>query len=288
MTMEGKTVIVTGGNKGIGFETALELAKKKARVILTCRNTELGENAAENIRKSIGNPNVAVRHLDLSSFDSVRKFASEIIATENRLDVLIHNAGIIPPRGRHITKDNLELTFQTNHFGPFLLNHLLLDLLKQSAPSRIIVVSSAGHVFGTLDFNNLNCEKHERNPVWIYNSTKLANILFTRELSRKLKGTGVTVNALHPGIVRTSLWRSARENSGCLMYLLYPFMKTSKSAAKTYIHLASSNEVANDNGKYFIGYHKFWTFFAARNDRLASKLWNISETITGIKSDQDA
>ncbi|KFM75403.1 Retinol dehydrogenase 13, partial [Stegodyphus mimosarum] len=126
---------------------------------------------------------------------------------EERLDVLIHNAGVTPKPGLHLTAENLELQFATNHFGPFLLTHLLIHLMKRSAPSRVIVVSSCTHLWATLDLDNLNCEKYVRDPYWIYCSTKLANILFVHELSKRLIGTGVTVNALHPGGVRTSIAR---------------------------------------------------------------------------------
>lgn len=283
--MEGKTVIITGANRGIGLETARELAKRKARVILACRNTDRAENAAADIQESSGNTNVVVRHLDLSSLESVRQFASGIVATETRLDVLIHNAAVFPPPGRHITKDNMELQFQTNYFGPFLLNHLLLDLLKQSAPSRIVVLSSVSHFFGGLDFDNLNCEKYERNHAFIYCSTKLANILFAKELSRRLKGTGVTVNAAHPGTVRTSIFSDSRGLIKCLLPIFHHCAKSTHSGAKTPIYLATSEEVENVSGKYFANCRESPTSLAARNNRLAAKLWDISEILTGIKSD---
>lgn len=285
-TMEGKTVIVTGANCGIGLETARELARRKARVILACRSMERGMCAAEDIISTTKNTDVLVRHLDLSSFKSIRKFASDIMSTETRLDVLIHNAGVTPPPGVHITEDNLELQFQTNHFGPFLLNHLLLDLLKQSSPSRIIVVSSVMHLFGILDFDNLNCEKHEREPQGVYCSTKLANILFTRELSKRLQGTGVTINALHPGAVETSIARNARYFVKYIIVpISYPFLKTSQSGAQTSVYLAVSEDVENISGEYFVDCKQYWTSPAAKDDQLASKLWDVSEILTGIKPD---
>lgn len=286
-TMEGKTVVITGANCGIGLETARELARRKAKVILACRSMERGKRAAEDIITSTKNTDVFVRHLDLSSFDSIRKFASEIIASETRLDVLIHNAGMTPPPALHTTENNLELQFQTNHFGPFLLNHLLLDFLKQSSPSRIIVVSSIMHLFGNLDFDNLNFEKYVREPQAVYCSTKLANILFTRELSRRLKGTGVTVNALHPGAVRTCIARDARWLIKYIVVpVVYPFLKTSQAGAQTSIYLAVSEEVENVSGKYFADCKESWISPSAENDELASKLWDVSEILTGIKPDQ--
>lgn len=282
--MEGKNVIVTGANSGIGFETALELAKRKARVILACRSMERGKTAAEKIISQTGNNNVAVHHLDLSSLESVRRFASEMNASLVKLDVLIHNAGCTPKPGLHLTEDNLELQFCTNHFGPFLLNHLLLELLKKSAPSRIVVVSSITHLWARIDLENLNCEKYERDPYWVYCTTKLANILFVRELAKRLEGTGVTANALHPGGVRTPIFKNAR---WFIKYLIlpvaFPFFKSAKEGAQTSIYLAVADEVKNESGLYFVDCKRSWTSAKARSDKIAQELWAKCEKFTGIK-----
>nr|XP_042897400.1 retinol dehydrogenase 12-like [Parasteatoda tepidariorum] len=282
-SMEGKVVIITGANSGIGFETALEMAARKAKVILACRNLELGQAAANEIIARSCNTDVYVRRIDLSSLDSVKEFAAEIHATEKRLDVLIHNAGTTPKSGLHLTKDNLEEQFATNHFGPFLLNHLLLDLLKMSAPSRIIVVSSVTHWWANLDLDNMNCEKCVRHPYWIYCSTKLANILFVRELSKRLEGTGVTANSLHPGGVRTKIARNAQ---WYIKYIIIPviyfFLKDSKSGAQTSIYLATSEEVKNISGQYFVDCKPAWTSPKAKDDLKAKELWKKCEILTKI------
>ncbi|GFT96551.1 hypothetical protein NPIL_445621 [Nephila pilipes] len=279
--MEGKVIIVTGANSGIGFETAKDLAARKGRVILACRDLNRGQKATESIIKATGNNNVVFRRLDLSSLNSVRQFASEIKKTEERLDVLIHNAGVTPSPGKHLTEDKLELQFATNHFGPFLLTHLLLDLMKNSAPSRIVVVSSITHHLASLDLNNLNCEKNTRHPFWIYCSTKLANILFVRELAKRLQGTGVTVNALHPGGVKTAI---ARNSQGIIKYFIIPvvyfFLKDSVSGAQTSIYLAVSDEVKNTTGQYFVDCKPAWISRLARDETKAKLLWNLSEKLT--------
>ncbi|PRD34763.1 UNVERIFIED_CONTAM: Retinol dehydrogenase 11 [Trichonephila clavipes] len=282
--MEGKVIIVTGANSGIGFETAKDLAARKGRVILACRDVNRGQKAAESIIMATGNKNVVFRQLDLSSLSCVRKFASEIKKTEDRIDVLIHNAGMSPSPGRHLTEDNLELQFATKHFGPFLLTHLLWDLLKKSAPSRIIVVSSVTHLWACLDLNNLNCEKYTRNPYGVYCSTKLANVLFVRELAKRLQGTGVTVNALHPGGVKTAIARNAQ---WFIKYLIIPFiyffLKDSKSGAQTSIYLAVSNEVKDVTGQYFVDCKPAWVSRLARNESKAKKLWDLTEKFTNIR-----
>lgn len=283
-SMEGKVIVVTGANAGIGFETAKDLARRKGRVILACRDIKRGTQAAESISSLTGNRNVVFRQLDLSSLDSVRKFASMVNATEERLDVLIHNAGMTTDAsGLFMTQDNLELQFATNHFGPFLLTHLLMDLLKKSAPSRIVVVSSVMHHFATLDFGNLNSEKHVRNPFWVYCSTKLANVLFVRELAKRLKGTGVTANALHPGGVKTGI---ARNGQWYIKYVIVPviyfFLKDCESGAQTSIYLAVSEDVQGTSGEYFVDCESVWTSRSARDEEKARKLWQISEKLTGI------
>lgn len=286
--MDGKVVIVTGANSGIGYETALELARRNAKVILACRNMAKGEQAAKDIIKLTGNEKVFVHHLDLSSLESVRCFAKVMNENLERLDVLIHNAGCTPKQGLHLTKDNLELQFATNHFGPFLLNHLLLDLLKRSAPSRIIVVSSITHLWARLDLENLNCEKYVRDRYSIYCSTKLANLLFVRELAKRLEGTGVTVNAVHPGGVKTGIFRNARWfTKYIILPIAYLFFKNAEEGAQTSIYLAVADEVKNVSGLYFVDCKPSWTSPTARNDKISIKLWQISEKLTGVKYNQE-
>ena len=204
--LDGKTVIITGANSGIGLETAVDLAKRNARVILACRSVERGEKAAVEVRKRSGNDNVMFRQLDLASLDSVRKFVDKVLKEEPRIDILINNAGVLY-LSRTLTQDGFEMQFGVNHLGHFLLTNLLLDRIKEAPSARIVNVSSVAHAFGKIDFDNLNCEKAFSR--WgAYGTSKLANILFTRSLAKRLKGTNVTVNSLHPGTITTELSRN--------------------------------------------------------------------------------
>ncbi|XP_042873965.1 retinol dehydrogenase 11-like [Penaeus japonicus] len=285
----GKTVIVTGASAGIGKETARDLAERGARVILACRNLEKAQKVADDIINSTGNGQVLVRQLDTSDLKSVRKFAKEILATEKHLDILVNNAGMSGPTTKKITSDGLELTMATNHFGHFLLTNMLLGLLKSSAPSRIINVSSAAHYFCkelNLDFN------FEKKPyagsLFVYSQSKLANNLFTLELSEKLKGSGVTTNCLHPGVVNTEI--TLKENKGILNYIFSFFFwsmgKDETLGAQTTIHLAVSEEVANESGKYFTDCKIIKPSDIANDKGLAKKLWEISEDLVGLSQEE--
>ena len=202
--LDGKTVIITGANSGIGLETAVDMAKRNARVILGCRSVERGERAAVEVRKRSGNDNVVFVQLDLASLDSVRKFAAKILEEEPRVDILINNAGVMMIQKRQLTKDGFEMQFGTNHLGHFLLTNLLLDRIKEAPSARIVNVSSIAYRFGTMNIDNLNSER-SYSPIGAYGQAKLANILFTRGLAKCLRGTNVTTNALHPGGIRTGL-----------------------------------------------------------------------------------
>lgn len=284
--MDGKTVIVTGANTGIGKETARDLARRGAKVILACRNLEEGNKARVDIVQSTGNTLVEVEHLDLSSLASVRKFANKIIEKEPRLDVLVNNAGVAGIRNK-ITADNLQLGMQVNHFGPFLLTCLLVELLKKSAPSRIVMVSSVLHMFAKFDIDNLNFEKwfgmHQ-----VYSYSKLANILTAHVLARKLKGTGVTVNSLHPGTVLTDIWRRLPGVQKTLFtFIGKHFMKNSVEGAQTSIYLAVSEEVEGVSGRYFVDCKVAHMAKAAKDDDLADKLWEKSEVMVGLKPEEN-
>lgn len=206
VTLVGKTVIITGANAGIGKETATDLARRGARVILACRNTEKGEEATLAVREKSGNDNVVFRLLDLASFESIRQFASKILEDEPRIDILINNSGVMGcPYTK--TKDGFEMQFGVNHLGHFLLTHLLLDRLKEAPTARIINVSSVAHSFvNGIIFDDLDSKK-SYTVHSAYFRSKLANILFTRSLAKRLTGTSVTANSLHPGSVRTELYR---------------------------------------------------------------------------------
>ena len=212
--MDGKTVIITGANTGIGKETALDLANRGARVIVACRDEKKATIAVDDIKKKTKNQNVIFKKLDLASLASVRQFSEEILQEEEHIDVLINNAGVMYPPYT-LTEDGFELQFGVNHLGHFLLTNLLLDRIKQSTPSRIVNVSSLAHSYGYLDFDDMMWTKeYKRTPA--YGRSKLANIMFTRELAKRLEGTGVTTYSLHPGSVNTELQRHAK---GWLWYL---------------------------------------------------------------------
>ncbi|XP_040279145.1 retinol dehydrogenase 14 [Bufo bufo] len=282
--MRGKTVIITGANCGIGRATAAELLRQQARVILACRDPERAEEAARELREETGDSGeVVVKQLDLSSLKSVRRFCQEVVREEPNLDVLINNAGVFQcPYTK--TEDGFEMQFGVNHLGHFLLTHLLLGLLKSSAPSRVVVVSSKLYKYGEINFDDLNSEKsYGRGSA--YSRSKLANILFTRELARRLEGTGVTVNALHPGIVRTNLGRHI--NIPVLVKPLFnvvswAFFKSPVEGAQTSIYLASSPEVEGVSGKYFGDCKEEELLPKAMDDLVARKLWDISEVMVGL------
>ncbi|KAK7811886.1 hypothetical protein U0070_001939 [Myodes glareolus] len=293
--MHGKTVLITGANSGLGRATAAELLRLGARVIMGCRDLGRAEEAAGQLRQELGQaggqgqePDAAkgqlvVKELDLASLRSVRNFCQELLQEEPRLDVLINNAGIFQcPYMK--TEDGFEMQFGVNHLGHFLLTNLLLGLLKSSAPSRIVVVSSKLYKYGDINFEDLNSEQNY-NKSFSYSRSKLANILFTRELARRLEGTNVTVNVLHPGIVRTNLGRHIHIPllARPLFNLVsWAFFKTPLEGAQTSIYLASSPEVEGVSGKYFGDCKEEELLPKAMDESVARKLWDISEVMVGI------
>lgn len=283
--LDGKTVIVTGANTGIGRETALNLAGRGARVILACRNLSKGEKAAVEIQSRTGNKKVVVKELDLASLKSVRKFAREINETEDRLDVLINNAGIMRcPFWK--TEDGFEMQFGVNHLGHFLLTNLLVDILQRSQPSRIINVSSLAHTRGKIRFDNLQSEI-EYNPGPAYAQSKLANVLFTRELNKRLEDTNVTVAAVHPGVVRTELGRHLSITKSYLAsFTLAPiawvFFKTPEQGAQTTIHCTLADDI--ESGTYYSDCKPKEVAEQAKDDAAAKKLWEVSADLVGLKN----
>jgi len=283
--LDGKTVIITGANTGIGKETALDLAQRGARVILACRDTSKAYAAKDDIIQKSGNANVEIRQLDLASLSSVRNFAAGILQTESRLDVLINNAGCAGYAEKQLTEDGLEYQMQANYFGHFLLTNLLLGLLKKSAPSRIVNVSSIAHKWAKeLDFTNLNSEKNY-DPSNIYNTSKLCQILSTRHLAPLVIKSGVTVNCLHPGCVETGIFQRAP------LWLVIPFyifvkliFKNWKEGAQTSIHLAVSNEGSRTTGEYFADCKVTKMSDYAANVGVAKKLWETSELLVQLNA----
>jgi NAD(P)-dependent dehydrogenase (short-subunit alcohol dehydrogenase family) len=248
--MQGKTVLVTGANQGIGKATALALARRGARIAIISRSAEKGRSAAADIEAASGSKGVDVIVANLSSQDEVRRAAAEFKSRHTRLDVLVNNAGVFVPR-RQVTVDGLEETFAVNHLSYFLLTRELLELLKASAPSRIVNVSSDAHRRGEMRWDDLEFANHHYSAWRAYTQSKLANVLFTYELARRLEGSGVTANVLHPGVVASGFGRTYRGPMALLYTVGAPFMLTCEQGAMTSIHLASSPEVEGVSGKYF-------------------------------------
>src|SRR5947209_14896538 len=278
----GKVVIITGGNTGIGKEAAVGLAGLGARVVITSRNEERGRSARQEIAERSGNDSVEVMSLDLASFTSIRSFAADVLDRFDHLDVLVNNAGLILYR-RAETREGFEETFGVNHLGPFLLTGLLLERLRASAPARVVVVSSTAHKSARqgLDFDDLQAE-HKYRWAKAYGKSKLANIYFTRELARRLDGTGVTVNALHPGFVRSEFGRGG-DLGGIygwgIKYVASPFSISPEKGARTTIYLASSPDVEGVSGGYFYKSKPSTPSTVAQDDDAASRLWAASEKL---------
>ena len=290
--MSGKTVIITGANSGIGKATAVDLARRGARVIMACRDLERSKTALNDIVKKTGSSSVILKHLNLASMKSIRAFAEDINTNEAKLHVLINNAALMSGREREEAEDGLELTMAVNHFGHFLLTNLLLDLLKKSAPSRVVVVASIAHhnymeTRSPFRFDNMHSEIFYTH--WeAYGQSKLANILFTRELARRLSGSGVTANSLHPGIVKTGIFNFTRhfgcpENIGNLLSRVTTLIfKTAEEGAQTVIHLAVSEEVEGTTGKYFVDCKEQNPAKTAQDDLAANRLWHTSAELVGL------
>ncbi len=278
--MQGKVVLITGATNGIGLETAKALAKMGTRVVMVGRSPAKMDKAAEAVRAEAAGARVDTRIADLSLMAEVRKLAAEVEAAYDRLDVLINNAGAFF-NSYQTTSEGLEMTFALNHLNYFLLTNLLLDLLKDSAPARIINTSSGAHRIGRLNFDNLQGEKGY-GGFRAYGQSKLENVLFTYELARRLEGSGVTANALHPGFVRTGFGHS---NGGIVSFFtgaMQRFALTPAQGAATTIYLASSPEVADVSGKYFEKSRAVPSSKASMNEADWVRLWQISEQLTDL------
>ncbi len=283
--MQGKTVVVTGANSGIGFETAAALASMGARVLLTARNADKGRAAVAAITQRIqGEGRVQLVVFDLADLASVRRGAAEILEQTPRVDVLVNNAGLVLSE-RAETVDGFEATFATNHLGPFLLTNLLLDRITASAPSRVVNVASTAHNTARkgIPFDDLQSTRHYRG-MRVYGQSKLANILFTLELARRCEGSGVTANSLHPGTVRTG-YGGDGDARGFLAFgikIASPFFLSPAKGARTSVYLASSPEVENVSGEYFVKCKPRKPRRWAQDEDAARRLWEVSEELVGL------
>jgi retinol dehydrogenase 14 len=279
--MAGKVVLITGGSGGIGRATAISLAALGARVAITGRDQARAEAAAVDIRGATGNPEVDAFAADLSSQAEVRRLAADVLDAYPRLDVLVNNVGGSWAT-RHVTADGLEHTFALNHLAAFLLTNLLLDRLKASAPARIVSVSSGAQSLGKIDFEDLQGERNYSEQK-AYPQSKLASVMFTYELARRLEGTGVTATVLHPGVVRTGF---GAEDPGRIFKLLVPlwrpFMKTPQQGAATSIYLASSPKEEGVTGRYFANGRPQTSNKASYDAAAAARLWQVSAGLVGL------
>jgi retinol dehydrogenase 14 len=279
--MGGTTVLITGGTSGIGKATAVAMAAMGANVVVVGRNQERGGAAVEEIKAQSHNESVELMLADLSVQAEVRRLAEEFLERYDRLDVLVNNAGLVQSK-RTETPDGIETTLAINHLAPFLLTNLLLGCLEQSAPSRVITVSSEAQRWGTMDFEDMQSRRKYRGfPV--YGMTKLANIMFTYELAERLDGTGVIANCLHPGSVGTNFGQNNRGAMALFFRTFKPFMRSPEQGADTLIWLASSPEVDGVSGKYFSDRKEIEAKKVAYDPAARRRLWEISEDLTGLK-----
>lgn len=283
MGLAGKVCIVTGSNSGIGKETAFALAEMGANVVMVVRNQEKGQKALEEIVTKTGNHSVSLMVCDMSSMASIRGFASDLKKSYDHLDVLINNAGAEFVK-RQLTAEGFEQTFAVDYLAPFLLTHELLDLLKASTPSRIITVSSGLAKNGKVDFYDLQNEKNYKG-MQAYSNAKLMLMMFTYELSRRLAGTGVTVNVLMPGFVATNLAKNSGSLRSAIMFtMVRPMQISAKKGAETSVYLASADEVKNVSGKCFAKKKEATTCPVSYDAIVQERLW--SETVKLLKLEQ--
>ena len=276
--LDDRTVIVTGGNSGIGYTTALDLAKRGARVIIGCRSEVRGNEAEKNLRRESGSELIFFRQIDLGSLTSIRDFSTKILSEETRIDILVNNAGLTSDTVE-TTTDGFELAFGVNHLGPFYLTILLLDKIKESAPSRIVNVSSLFHKIGTPYLTLDNVKPGNGCGIeYNYAKSKLANVLFTVELAERLRDSGVETYSLHPGFVLTNIAASTRDGPNWLLRIV---LSSPTQGAQTSIYCAVSDEVRGKSGKYFSNSAEGKLFWFV-NKATAHSLWTMSEEMLGI------
>lgn len=272
-TLAGRVALITGANTGIGLVTARELASRGAHVFIACRSREKGQTAVDDIRKITGNEKVELLALDLGDFASIRRCAEQFLSRNLPLHLLINNAGLAGAKG--MTKSNFELAFGTNHVGPFLLTQLLLDRVKLSAPARIVTVASRAHTrVSGINWDDVRQPTKGKAGLPEYGVSKLANVLFSAELGRKLAGTGVTTYSVHPGVVATDVWR---EVPAFIRPLIKLMMISTEEGAATTLYCATSPDVSNETGLYYDKCRVTEPSKVGQDAALAAELWRRSE-----------
>jgi NAD(P)-dependent dehydrogenase (short-subunit alcohol dehydrogenase family) len=280
--LDGKTCLITGATNGIGRVTAVALAGMGAELFLTYRDKARADETVAEIRQKTDNDKIHLLKVDLGSQSQVRVAAAEFLATGKPLHILINNAGL-GNTSRTLTADGIETVFAVNHLAYFLLTMLLLDRIKRSAPARIVNVASEAHRFGTINFDDLGGEQRYR-LFGAYSQSKLANILFTYELARRLAGSGVMVNCLHPGGIASGLWTNNGLLAQLIMKAAKPFLKTPEQGARTTIYLASSDEVEGVTGKYYAACKEKISNRESYDLDISRRLWEVSAQMTGIST----
>jgi len=277
--MEGKICLVTGATSGIGLEIATGLVEQGATVIITGRNEELGERIVQDLKERTGNGFIELMIADFSSQKEIRKLAKRVKSRYDQLNILVNNAGLYQPDFT-LTEDNIEQTFAVNYLAPFILSHELLELLQKGHPARIINMSSSFHKRGFLDFSDLNLSK-KYNGMQAYMNSKLALVMFTYFFAKKVESMGITVNAVHPGIVKTNLPRAKSFYSFLLK--ASPFFISAKKGAETPLYLATAKEVEHITGKYFVKKKIQKTKQISYDEEMQKRLWETSLKLAKIK-----
>ncbi len=280
--MKNKTVLITGANSGIGKATAMDLASKGAHIVMVCRNKEKAEIAKKEIIEKTKNNTIDIIIADISSLNDVRRAAKEFSQNHSKLDVLINNAGLIFGQ-RENSVDGIEATFATNHLGHFLLTHLLLDTIKNTAKARIIHLSSVAHTMAKPNWDDIE-NKKKYDFARVYAEAKLYTLMFSNELAKRLEGTGITSNAVHPGLVGSNFGKTSKNWYEYVIMLVQPFLISNEKGAETSIHLASSSEVENISGKYFAKKKITNPSSTSQDKESWKKLWEISEKMAGLAS----
>ena len=280
-SMKGKVAVVTGANSGIGLATAKGLAEQGAHVVALCRNPARGEAAVAEIKAATGSKTVDLVLCDLGNLASVRTAAAELQERFPKIHVLVNNAGVMMPE-RKETHDGFEATFGVNHLGPYLLTRLLVDTLQASAPARVVNVSSTMHHIGRVDFDDLDRTRRSYHGIAAYSDSKLANVLFSNELARRLEGTRVTSNAVHPGVIRSEINRDATGLAQKAVRMVRPLLASPEKGASTSLHVATSPKTQAVSGKYFASRRKAYASRSSRDTKAQRRLWDVSAKLVGL------